>query len=61
MKALSTAFLLLASTAAALAEQPARIAWWPTVEQGRAEAARTGKPIFLLSAAPQCQNVPGVW
>ena len=38
-----------------------RIAWWPTVEQARAEAARTGKPIFLLSAAPQCHNVPGIW
>ena len=43
------------------AEPTPKIAWWPTVEQGRAEAARTGKPIFLLSAAPQCQNVPGVW
>lgn len=38
-----------------------RIAWYPSLAQARAEAERTGKPILLQSAAPQCQGVPGIW
>jgi hypothetical protein len=38
-----------------------RIAWYGTLEQARDEARRTGRPILLLSAAPHCHNVPGVW
>ena len=38
-----------------------RIAWYPSLAQARAEAARTGKPILLQSAAPQCHEVPGIW
>ncbi len=38
-----------------------RIAWYPSLAQARAEAARTGQPILLQSAAPQCQSVPGLW
>ena len=56
-----TLVLLSAGILTASANPTPKIAWWPTVEQGRAEAARTGKPIFLLSAAPQCHNVPGIW
>jgi hypothetical protein len=26
-----------------------------------AEAQRTGRPILIISGAPQCHNVPGVW
>ena len=37
------------------------IAWFGTLEAGRAEAARTGRPILFLSAAPTCRQVPGVW
>jgi len=37
------------------------IAWFGTWQQGLAEAQRTGKPILLMSAVPQCHNVPGVW
>jgi len=37
------------------------IAWFGTWQQGLAEAKRTGKPILLLSATPQCHGVPGVW
>ena len=40
---------------------PGGIAWFGTWKQGAAEAKRTGKPILLMSAAPQCHNVPGVW
>jgi hypothetical protein len=38
-----------------------RIAWFGTWEAARAEAARANRPILLLSAAPQCHDVPGVW
>ncbi len=38
-----------------------KIAWHGTWQAGLAEAERTGKPILLVSAAPQCHNVPGVW
>lgn len=38
-----------------------RIAWYPSLAQARAEAERTGKPILLQSAAPQCHEVPGIW
>ncbi|MEC9092823.1 MAG: hypothetical protein VX438_08980, partial [Planctomycetota bacterium] len=36
-----------------------KIAWFGTWKGGLAEAQRTGKPILLLSAAPQCHSVPG--
>ncbi|MBC8324788.1 MAG: hypothetical protein H8E27_04100 [Verrucomicrobia subdivision 3 bacterium] len=38
-----------------------KIAWFGTWQGGLAEAQRTGKPILLISGAPQCQTVPGVW
>jgi hypothetical protein len=38
-----------------------RIAWFGTWEGGLAEAKRTGRPIVLMSAAPHCHDVPGVW
>lgn len=37
------------------------IAWFGTWEGGLAEAERTGRPILLMSAAPQCHGVPGMW
>jgi hypothetical protein len=37
------------------------IAWYGTWEGAQAEARRSGKPILLLSAAPHCHNVSGVW
>ena len=37
------------------------IAWYGTWKGGLAEAQRTGRPILLVSGAPQCHNVPGVW
>ena len=38
-----------------------RIAWFGTWEGGLAEAKRSGRPIVLMSAAPHCHDVPGVW
>ena len=37
------------------------IAWFGRWDDAKAEAARTGRPILLMSAAPQCQDTPGVW
>lgn len=39
----------------------AGIAWFGTWDGALAEAVRTGRPILFMSAAPQCQSVPGVW
>lgn len=38
-----------------------RIVWYGTLKQGRAIAAETQRPILLISAAPACRTVPGVW
>lgn len=37
------------------------IAWYTDLNAGLAEAKRTGKPILLMSAAPSCSGVSGVW
>ena len=49
--------------AAATLEVPTEpsIAWFGTWEAGLAEAKRTDRPILLMSAAPQCHGVPGMW
>lgn len=38
-----------------------RIAWYPTLESGLAEAERSNRPILFTSAAPQCLGVSGIW
>ncbi len=43
------------------AKAPAGIQWFATLASARAEAARTGRPIFLVSAAPHCAGVSGIW
>ena len=40
---------------------PGGIQWFATWESGGREAARTGRPILLVSAAPHCARVPGIW
>ena len=55
---------VLANFAHAQDAQPAEaggIAWFGTWKQGLAEAGRTGRPILLVSAAPHCHNVSGLW
>ncbi|MFO0969214.1 MAG: hypothetical protein U0793_26970 [Gemmataceae bacterium] len=37
------------------------IQWYATWESGLKEAGRSGKPIFLVSAAPHCAGVSGTW
>ncbi len=40
---------------------PSGIQWYATLESGLREAKRTGRPILLVSAAPHCAGVCGVW
>lgn len=37
------------------------IAWFGSWDAGLAEARRTGRPILIMSATPQCHGVPGMW
>ena len=37
------------------------IAWYGSLEVGLAEAKRSNRPIFFMSAASQCGGVPGVF
>lgn len=38
-----------------------RIAWYGTLQGGLTEARRSGRPILLVSAAPHCSGVSGIW
>jgi len=49
------------SPAGSPGQYPAGVAWWGTWEGATREASRSGKPILLLSAAPQCHGIPGIW
>ena len=62
MKWLFSSICWLVFTAVALAESPAdKIAWYGRLSDGLAEAKRSGRPILLVSGAPQCLGVSGVW
>jgi len=37
------------------------IQWFTSLAAGRAEAARLGRPILFVSAAPHCAGVSGTW
>ena len=37
------------------------IAWYGVLDDGIAESKRTGKPILFITAAAQCNGVPGMW
>ena len=37
------------------------IAWYGVLQDGLQEAKRTDRPILFLTAAPQCNGVPGMW
>ena len=43
------------------APEAAGIAWFGRWDDAKEEAARTGRPILLMSAAPQCSGAPGIW
>lgn len=43
------------------AEDIPRVIWYGTLKGALAEAKRSDRPILLLSAAPHCHAVSGVW
>lgn len=45
----------------AVAVRPPGIQWFTELKQGLGEAARTGRPILFVSAAPSCGGIPGNW
>ncbi|MCH2363063.1 MAG: hypothetical protein MK479_00635 [Planctomycetes bacterium] len=47
--------------AAASSGRQGGIAWFGTLKSALVEAARTGRPILLISAAPHCHNISGLW
>lgn len=65
MKCKVAAALVLLSTAALAADGdravPPRIGWYGALQSGLAEARRSGRPILLVSGAPQCLGVSGIW
>ena len=52
---------LLATMAAPQVDAAERIAWYSTLKQGLAVAKTTGRPILLVSAAPHCHGISGIW
>jgi len=60
----ATLLLIAASVAGQAAAAPAPqggIAWYATWKDGTDEAKRSGRPILLIAAAPQCHGVSGLW
>ncbi|MHC4822796.1 MAG: hypothetical protein ACYTEP_02130 [Planctomycetota bacterium] len=58
---LAPLLLLAAAQEPPAAPPEARIQWFGTLEQGLAEAQRTGRPLMMTAAAPQCRGVSGKW
>ena len=57
----ATLAFLVSSGIGGAAEIPRRIAWYGTLKSGVAEASRSHRPILLVSGAPHCHGVSGVW
>lgn len=56
-----TLSLLALALAGALVGQDTGIAWYGTWKDGLDVAKKSGRPIFLVSAAPHCRNISGIW
>lgn len=54
-------FCSLAPLGMAAESSTPRIGWYGTLQSGLAAARQNGKPILLVSAAPQCLGVSGIW
>ena len=63
LRCLLTLFVtvLSASLLCAADETTPRIGFYGTLKSGLDEAARSGRPILFVSAAPQCLGVSGIW
>ena len=61
LRGLSIALSLLVLAPLRAVGAESGIQWYATWDSGYKEARRTGRPIMLVSAAPHCHNVPGIW
>jgi len=57
----STLLISSATIVFAVASPPPRIAWYGTLHDGLDAARESGRPILLVSAAPHCHDVSGIW
>ncbi|MEE2639523.1 MAG: hypothetical protein VX768_02745 [Planctomycetota bacterium] len=53
--------LVLLTGDAVWSDDRPRVIWYGTLEGGLAEAKRSDRPILLISAAPHCHSVSGIW
>ena len=37
------------------------IQWFATLDSAKKEAARTGRPMLIISGTPHCSGVSGIW
>lgn len=37
------------------------IQWFATLESAKKEAARTNRPILVISGTPHCSGISGIW
>ncbi|KAF0246937.1 MAG: hypothetical protein FD180_296 [Planctomycetota bacterium] len=65
MRIATLVFAVVCSTVLPAASEEAGtrtgIAWYGTWERGSRVAKATGRPILLISAAPQCHGISGLW
>lgn len=62
MKKFVLVLLLLQVTCLVAAARPALgISWYSSWEAGLKQAKLSNKPILLVSAAPHCHNISGMW
>jgi hypothetical protein len=58
---LMAAVAAVAAVAAPQVDAAGKIAWYSTLKQGLAVAKASGRPILLISAAPHCRGISGMW
>ncbi|MFT7462028.1 MAG: hypothetical protein ACI9EF_000365 [Pseudohongiellaceae bacterium] len=56
-----TSLLIAALFVAPTALVTDHIAWFTSLDDAIAEAKQANRPILVHSAAPSCQEVPGIW
>lgn len=62
MKYFGSFTLLLTLGALGISAEPSpRVAWYGTLTSGLQAAKAANRPILLVSAAPHCLGVPGIW
>lgn len=64
MRNMALIALSLGQGLAAVHAEPQRsekIAWFGTLDAGLLAAAESNRPMLLISGAPHCHGVPGMW